>query len=62
MVRFSTAALVKRIKRMVASVEIKPELRHSDDLTDCETSPHLPVVNCKDCGATMDINNNQSGK
>ena len=43
---------LRELKRMVASVEAEPQLRHSDDLAGSDTSPHLPVVHCLDCGAT----------
>ncbi len=43
---------LRELKRMVASVEAEPELRHSDDLSGSDASPHLPVVHCRDCGAT----------
>jgi DEAD/DEAH box helicase domain-containing protein len=43
---------LRELKRMVASVESEPELRHSDDLAGGDASPHLPVVHCRDCGAT----------
>lgn len=43
---------LRELKRMVASVEPEPQLRHSDDLAGSEASPHLPVVHCRDCGAT----------
>ena len=44
---------LRELKRMVASVDVEPELRHSDDLSDCENVPHLPVVNCRDCGDSL---------
>ena len=43
---------LRELRRMVASVEAEPQLRHSDDLSGTEASPHLPVVHCRDCGAT----------
>ncbi|MEB3323121.1 MAG: DEAD/DEAH box helicase, partial [Synechococcaceae cyanobacterium] len=43
---------LRELKRMVASVEAEPELRHSDDLAGSERAAHLPVVHCRDCGAT----------
>lgn len=43
---------LRELKRMVASVEEQPQLRHSDDLAGSEASTHLPVVHCRDCGAT----------
>ena len=43
---------LRELKRMVASVEATPQLRHSDDLAGGDSSIHLPVVHCRDCGAT----------
>ena len=43
---------LRELKRMVASVEAEPRLRHSDDLAGGDGSLHLPVVHCRDCGAT----------
>ncbi len=43
---------LRELKRMVSSVESQPQLRHSDDIAGSESSAHLPVVNCRDCGAT----------
>ena len=43
---------LRELKRMVASVEAEPQLCHSDDLSGGDSSPHLPVVHCRDCGAT----------
>ena len=43
---------LRELKRMVATVESQPQLQHSDDLAGSESSAHLPVVNCRDCGAT----------
>lgn len=43
---------LRELKRMVASVSPLPELLHSDDLTTQEGGHHLPVVHCRDCGAT----------
>lgn len=43
---------LRELKRMVASVEAEPQLRHSDDLAGSDISLHLPVVHCRDCGAT----------
>ncbi|MCP9820013.1 DEAD/DEAH box helicase [Synechococcus sp. Cruz-9H2] len=43
---------LRELKRMVASVEAEPQLLHSDDLAGKESGAHLPVVHCRDCGAT----------
>ncbi|MEB3317840.1 MAG: DEAD/DEAH box helicase [Cyanobacteriota bacterium] len=42
---------LRELKRMVASVASTPELLHSDDLQS-DGGHHLPVVHCRDCGAT----------
>ncbi|MCP9786562.1 DEAD/DEAH box helicase, partial [Cyanobium sp. N5-Cardenillas] len=43
---------LRELKRMVASVTSSPELLHSDDLDSNDGDHHLPVVHCRDCGAT----------
>ena len=43
---------LRELKRMVASVEKEPLLKHSDDLSGNDSSAHLPVVHCRACGAT----------
>ncbi|MFO0018125.1 MAG: helicase-related protein, partial [Synechococcaceae cyanobacterium] len=43
---------LRELKRMVASVGPIPELVHSDDLDGNDGDQHLPVVHCRDCGAT----------
>jgi DEAD/DEAH box helicase domain-containing protein len=43
---------LRELKRMVATVAPKPELVHSDDLDSNDGDHHLPVVHCRDCGAT----------
>ena len=43
---------LRELKRMVASVEETPLLKHSDDLSGNDSSAHLPVVHCRECGAT----------
>ena len=43
---------LRELKRMVASVEETPLLKHSDDLSGNDSSAHLPVVHCPHCGAT----------
>jgi DEAD/DEAH box helicase domain-containing protein len=44
----------RELKRMVASVEAKPQLMFSDDLNPelREKTKTLPVVHCRNCGAT----------
>ncbi|MGQ4650336.1 DEAD/DEAH box helicase [Lyngbya aestuarii] len=44
----------RELKRMVASVESEPQLMFSDDLTSAmqDTLKTLPVIHCRDCGAT----------
>ena len=43
---------LRELKRMVASVEETPLLKHSDDLSANDSGAHLPVVHCRHCGAT----------
>ncbi len=43
---------LRELKRMVATVGPIPELVHSDDLDSNDGDQHLPVVHCRDCGAT----------
>ncbi|MFM7267968.1 MAG: Zn-binding domain-containing protein [Cyanobium sp.] len=43
---------LRELKRMVATVGPIPELVHSDDLDSNDGDHHLPVVHCRDCGAT----------
>jgi DEAD/DEAH box helicase domain-containing protein len=43
---------LRELKRMVATVGPMPELVHSDDLDSNDGDHHLPVVHCRDCGAT----------
>jgi DEAD/DEAH box helicase domain-containing protein len=42
----------RELKRIVADFSTLPSLRYSDDLTEEMLSKHLPVIHCKDCGAT----------
>lgn len=42
----------RELKRMVASVEPQPQLLFSDDLTSEQLKKTLPVMHCRDCGAT----------
>jgi DEAD/DEAH box helicase domain-containing protein len=37
---------------MVATVEPRPQLLYSDDLTPEQAKKTLPVMHCRDCGAT----------
>ena len=46
---------LRELKRMVASVEETPLLKHSDDLSGNDSSAHLPVVHCRECGATVSL-------
>lgn len=41
----------RELKRMVATVEPQPRLLYSDDLT-LQAKKTLPVMHCRDCGAT----------
>ena len=42
----------RELKRMVATVEPRPQLLYSDDLTPEQAKKTLPVMHCRDCGAT----------
>lgn len=42
----------RELRRLVASVSEKPKLKLSDDLNATQLRGMLPVVNCRDCGAT----------
>lgn len=42
----------RELKRIVADLTDRPTLQYSDDLTEERLRKHLPVVHCKDCGAT----------
>ncbi|MBI4783026.1 MAG: DEAD/DEAH box helicase [Oscillatoriophycideae cyanobacterium NC_groundwater_1537_Pr4_S-0.65um_50_18] len=42
----------RELKRMVATVEPYPQLLYSDDLTPEQAKKTLPVMHCRDCGAT----------
>ncbi|MEM8502411.1 MAG: DEAD/DEAH box helicase [Cyanobacteria bacterium P01_D01_bin.1] len=42
----------RELKRMVASLEPEPNLLFSDDLTPEKLQKTLPVLHCRDCGAT----------
>ncbi len=43
---------LKELRRMVATVEPQPRLLFSNDLTPEQAKKTLPVVHCRDCGAT----------
>jgi DEAD/DEAH box helicase domain-containing protein len=42
----------RELKRMVATVEPRPQLLYSDDLTPEQAKKTLPVMHYRDCGAT----------
>jgi DEAD/DEAH box helicase domain-containing protein len=42
---------LRELRRLVASVGPEPKLAFSDDLKSEDLKRHLPVVNCRDCGA-----------
>ncbi|MGK7913149.1 MAG: DEAD/DEAH box helicase [Synechococcus sp.] len=42
----------RELKRMVATVKPDPQLQFSDDLLHHQAKHTLPVVHCRDCGAT----------
>jgi len=43
---------LRELRRLVASVSSTPELTFADDLTDEQLRVHLPVIHCRECGAT----------
>jgi DEAD/DEAH box helicase domain-containing protein len=40
------------LRRMVGSISPQPELLFSSDLTPPHLKKTLPIVHCRDCGAT----------
>ncbi|MEB3309527.1 MAG: DEAD/DEAH box helicase [Snowella sp.] len=42
----------RELKRMVASIEVEPQLLFSDDLKPDQLGKTLPVMHCRSCGAT----------
>lgn len=42
---------LRELRRMVASVEAQPVLRHHDDLQNPQSPLHLPVLHCRECHA-----------
>jgi len=42
----------RELRRMMASIDSSPVLEFSDDINDQQKERFLPVVNCRDCGAT----------
>ncbi|HRW35037.1 MAG TPA: hypothetical protein P5107_08270, partial [Thermotogota bacterium] len=42
----------REMRRVVATVNENPELKLSDDVNDVDRQQMLPVINCRDCGAT----------
>jgi DEAD/DEAH box helicase domain-containing protein len=43
---------MRELQRMVASVSTEPVLGFSADLTPAQLAVHLPVIHCRECGAT----------
>ncbi len=43
---------MRELRRLVASVEPVPALRFADDLNEDQLRVHLPVMHCRECGAT----------
>lgn len=43
---------LRELRRMVANVSNRPELTFADDLTNEEQGRNLPLVHCRECGAT----------
>ncbi|MFW6178151.1 MAG: DEAD/DEAH box helicase [Desulfohalobiaceae bacterium] len=42
----------REMRRMVCSVDQRPELSFADDLTEEQRKHHLPVLHCRECGQT----------
>jgi DEAD/DEAH box helicase domain-containing protein len=42
---------LRELRRMVASLDARPRLAHSDDLPADEKGLHLPIIHCRDCHA-----------
>ncbi|MCK4807917.1 MAG: DEAD/DEAH box helicase, partial [Candidatus Aegiribacteria sp.] len=43
---------LRELRRLVASVSDEPRLRFADDLNEEQLRVHLPVIHCRECGAT----------
>jgi DEAD/DEAH box helicase domain-containing protein len=43
---------LRELRRLVASVSSPPRLRFADDLNADQLRVHLPVIHCRECGAT----------
>lgn len=43
---------LRELRRMVGSIDPEPELLFSSDLTPDRLRKSLPIVHCRDCGAT----------
>lgn len=43
---------IRELRRLVAQVNKKPDLRFSDDLAFSQDEQHMPVIHCRDCHAT----------
>lgn len=43
---------LRELRRLIASVSYKPRLRFADDLNEDQLRVHLPVIHCRECGAT----------
>ena len=52
LVRVGIQLWARELRRIVAPVQEKPVLRYHSDLSDTERSRHLPVVHCRECGAS----------
>ncbi len=43
---------IRELRRLVASVSDRPRLHFADDLNEEQLRLHLPVIHCRECGAT----------
>jgi len=43
---------LRELRRMVADISDRPTLTFADDLTTEKSGKHLPVIHCRECGAT----------
>ena len=43
---------LRELRRMVADISDRPKLAFADDLTTEESGKNLPVIHCRECGAT----------
>ena len=51
----------RELRRMLCSVDHRPELRFADDLTADQRDTHLPLLHCRECGQTGWLGRRPSG-